>query len=40
MTSAGYTECFSQATADARSQLDSQVAIATGRAMVASITPK
>ena len=40
MTSSGYADCFSRTTADARSQLDSQVAIATSRAMVASIAPK
>jgi UrcA family protein len=40
MASPGYTECFSRAVADARSQLDSQVAMASSRAMVASITAK
>jgi UrcA family protein len=40
MTSPGYAACVSRAMADARPQLDNQIAMATSRAMVASVTPK
>jgi UrcA family protein len=40
MMSPGYSDCFSRTMADARSQLDRQVAMANSRAMVASITAK
>jgi UrcA family protein len=40
MGSPGYSECFSRAMVSARLQLDSEVAMANSRAMVASVAPK
>ncbi len=40
LTSPSYTECFSQATADAKAQMQSQIATLSTQAMVASIALK
>ncbi len=40
MGSPGYTECFNRAKADARAQVEAQIAMANSRAMLASITAK